>query len=750
MSLASARGVHTPGRTPARRLVVLSAAATVIGLLGGVAAFVLIRLIALLTNLAWFHRVGWELPSFADLPRSPMMIVVPMLSALVVIMLARWAPEIRGHGIPEAMDAVLTNQSRIRPRTAVAKPLSAAVAIGGGGPFGAEGPIIVTGGALGSLLGQLLPMSPSERKILLGSGAAAGMAATFGTPLAAVVLVIELLLFELSARAFVPLVVSSTLAAGVHSAIFGDGPLFAVPLHDYHGLDKLPYFAVLGVGAGVLAVVITKGLFIVEAWYRGLPVSETWHPLIGAFLFGIVGLFEPRALGVGYDVISDVLLGRIAAGALLVLAVAKLLAWWLALGSGTSGGTLAPLLLISGAFGSLFGTAVEHVAPGAGIAPGAFALVAMAATFGASVGATFAAIVFLFELTRDYQIILPLMLASVIAEVVSRSLMHETLMTEKLSRRGVRVQSDYAVDVLERVTVGEVMTAEVDTLTPAATVGDARRRINRHGHGAYPIVDDAAECLGIIAREDLIDLDPAADTEPALTFASTDVVSVGPEVSLVTALRVLLDEGIGHLPVIRDGKLIGMCTRTDVLSARRRAFEDESLQPGWRHVRSSNLHHARRSSPGGIREEGIVHHILIVGNQTLASDELTRAVGERLTDGPASFYVVVPATPAHDFYGSVLRALEGEPASEQEERAAAAQRLATELESIRAAGGDADGEVGDADPLAAIAAVLREQHFDEIVVSTLPAHVSKWLRLDLPRRVAHTFDLPVTHIVSST
>lgn len=748
MSPASSRGVHATGRNPAGRLVVLSLVASVIGLLGGLAAFVLIRLIALLTNLAWFHRVGWELPSFADLSRSPMMIVVPVLSALVVIALARWSPEIRGHGLPEAMDAVLTNQSRIRPRTAIAKPLSAAVAIGGGGPFGAEGPIIVTGGALGSLLGQLLPMSPSERKILLGSGAAAGMAATFGTPLAAVVLVIELLLFELSARAFVPLVVASALAAGVHSAIFGDGPLFAVPLHDYHGLDKLPYFAVLGIGAGLLAVVISKGLFTTEAWYRRLPVSETWHPLIGAVLFGAVGLFEPRALSVGYDVISDVLLGRIAAGALVLLAVAKLLAWWVALGSGTSGGTLAPLLLISGAFGSLFGTLVQHVAPGAGISPGAFALVAMAATFGAAVGATFASIVFLFELTRDYQIILPLMLASVIAEAVSRSLMHETLMTEKLSRRGVRVQSDYAVDVLARVTVGEVMTTEVDTLPPTATVSEARWLIGRKGHGAYPIVD-AGACLGIIAREDLLDLDPAADPELALTFASTDVVSVGPDVTVVTALQVLLDERIGHLPVTRDGKLIGMCTRTDVLSARRRAFDDEHPQPGWRQLRSRTVHHPRRMPSGEIREGGLVHHYLIVGNQTLASDELAHAVSERLALGAARFYVLVPATPPNDFYGSVLRALEGEPASEQDARAAAAHRLADEVESIRAAGGDADGEVGDPDPLAAIAAVLRERHFDEIVVSTLPSHVSRWLRLDLPRRVANAFDLPVAHVVSS-
>ncbi|MFT3855383.1 MAG: chloride channel protein [Ilumatobacteraceae bacterium] len=747
MSRSSARAPHVAGRTPVRRLVLLSALAAALGLLGGLAAFVLIRLIALLTNLARFHRVGWELPSFADLSRSPLFVVVPVVSALGVCLLARWAPEIRGHGIPEAMDAVLTNQSRIHPRTAVAKPLSAAIAIGGGGPFGAEGPIIVTGGALGSLIGQLLPMSPSERKILLGSGAAAGMAATFGTPLAAVVLVTELLLFELSTRAFVPLVVATALAAGVHSAIFGSGPLFAVPAHDYHGLDKLPYFALLGVGAGLLAVVICRGLFLVEAWYRRLPIGEAWHPVIGALIFGVVGLFEPRALGVGYDVISDVLLDRIAAVALLGLAVAKLLAWWFALGSGTSGGTLAPLLLISGAFGNLFGTVVHHVAPGVGIAPGAFALVAMAATFGAAVGATFASIVFLFELTRDYQIILPLMLASVIAEVVAGALMHETLMTEKLSRRGVHLQSDYGVDVLARVTVGEVMTTAVHTLTPTATIREARRRIEHDGHGAYPIVDETGRCLGIIAREDLIDLDPAADDEPAMRFASTDVVSVAPDVPLVTALQVLLDERIGHLPVTADGRLVGMCTRTDVLGARRRAFDEEDPQPGWHH-RPRPAVHRYQAPDGANREESPVRTYLIVANQTLASDELAAAVGERIAGGEARFYVVVPATPVHDLYGSMLRAL-GEPVNADQSRAVAAQRLAAELERIRAAGGEADGEIGDADPLVAVAAALGGRHVDEIVVSTLPDHLSRWLRVDLPRRVANTFDRPVTHVVSS-
>src|SRR5262245_49626802 len=231
---------------PRSRLVMLAALGAVLGLLGGLAAFVLLRTIALLTNLVFFHRVAWALPSFAQLQPVWWIPLVAAAGGLVVAVIARWCPVIRGHGLPEAMDAVLTKQGRIEPRTAVAKPVSAAVAIGTGGPFGAEGPIIVTGGALGSLLGQTLRISPAERKVLLASGAAAGMAATFGTPLAAVVLAIELLLFEFSARAFVPLVVAAAVAGGMHGLFFGDGPLFHAPAHGPVGLEALPVFAALG------------------------------------------------------------------------------------------------------------------------------------------------------------------------------------------------------------------------------------------------------------------------------------------------------------------------------------------------------------------------------------------------------------------------------------------------------------------------------------------------------------------------
>ncbi|HEY8524905.1 MAG TPA: chloride channel protein [Acidimicrobiales bacterium] len=566
-----------------RRLVLLAAIAAALGVAAGGAAWLLVHLIGFITRLALLGDPAWaESPSLAGLEASPRIVAVAVAGALVVSLLALWAPVIRGHGIPEAMEAVLTRQSRIAPRAAVAKPLSAAVAIGTGGPFGAEGPIIVTGGALGSLVGQVIPISPSERKILLACGAAAGMSATFGAPLASVVLALELLLFEFSTRAFVPLVVAAAVAGGMHAALFEAGPFFEVPAHDFAGLGSLPVFAVLGLACGLAAVIIAKGLFLIEDGFRRLPVSPFWHPVIGAVGFATVGLFVPRALGVGYDSITGILTDELTLGTVAVLAGAKLLAWWLALASGTSGGTLAPILLIAGGVGSLFGHAAVELFPGLDLAPGAFALVAMAATFGAATRATFASIVFVFELTGDYQVVLPLMLATVIADIVAGTLLRDSLMTEKLSRRGLRVHIDYEVDPLRTQTVRKIMSFPVNTLPATATVAQARETLAAGRHTAYPLVDDAGACVGIVTRGDLL-AGHLADDQPVRDEASQDVATVGPDDLAITAFERMTEEGVTHIPVVDgDGRLIGIVTRTDLLRVTGRRFEHERPQPGWR------------------------------------------------------------------------------------------------------------------------------------------------------------------------
>ena len=566
-------------RTPSRRLLLLSLVAAVIGVAGGGAAWVLIRLIRLITNVALFHHVSLRERSMTELHVSWTIVLAAVIGAILISLMAKVAPVIRGHGIPEAMEAVMTKQSRVAMRTAIAKPISAAIAIGTGAPFGAEGPIIVTGGSIGSLLGQIIPVSPSERKILLASGAAAGMAATFGAPLAAVVLAIELLLFEFSARAFVPLVVATSIAGGMHSALFGNGPLFRVPSQGYAGLEALPAFAILGLACGVLAIVISRGLFFVEDLYRKLPVKAFWHPAIGAVGFATIGLFVPRILGVGYGVIGDVLDARLAIRTVAVIAVAKLVAWWLALGSGTSGGTLAPILLISSSFGLVVGSGLNTMLPGPDVAIGAFALVAMAATFGAATQATFTAIVFVFELTRDYDVVLPLMLATVIADIVYSAVNDDSLMTEKLRRRGLHVGRHYGVDPFSSARVGEIMTANVISLPSTAAVGQARALFAGGGHGAYPIVDGDDRLRGIVGRGDILGND-CGDDEPLMSHASSDVVTVSATDRAQTALRLMIDESVEHLPVVSEGKVIGICTRTDLLKVRQRQLQHEQRDPG--------------------------------------------------------------------------------------------------------------------------------------------------------------------------
>ncbi len=501
-------------------------------------------------------------------------------------LLARWSPVIRGHGIPEAMEAILTKQSRISPSAAVAKPVSAAVAIGTGGPFGAEGPIIVTGGALGSLIGQALKMSAAERKILLASGAAAGMAATFGTPLAAVVLAIELLLFEFSTRVFVPLVVAAAVAGGMHTLFFGPGPLFSAPSHPSIGIVWLPLFAVLGLACGLLAALITKGLSVAEGLYERLPVPPFWFPVIGGALFGLVGLIDTRALGVGYDAIDDVLLGRLALGALVLLGTTKLVVWWIALASGTSGGTLAPLLLIGGCFGGGLGTIAAHAVPSLGISPGATALVAMGATFAAATRAPFASIVFVFELTRDFGIVLPLMLAVVVAVLVFDALLTESLMTEKLARRGLTVRSELHHDPLRTHRVAEAMTTDVVTVPAGATVAQARAVVGSRLHAAYPVVRDDGSLEGVVTSAAVLWPD-GPDDAPVEELAVRDVPTVAPSAALLDVLAAMHDEGVEQIPVVEDGRLVGLCTRTDLLRVRSAQLSHERLEPGWLERRRS-------------------------------------------------------------------------------------------------------------------------------------------------------------------
>jgi len=481
----AASGVQTESAAlaePAQfRMVSVSFLAAGIGLLAGFIAYLLYNLIGLFTNIVFYHRFVFAFNSARNHHLGAWVIVMPVIGGIIVGFMAKYgSPKIKGHGIPEAMEAVLINRSRIQPRVAILKPISAAIAIGTGGPFGAEGPIIQTGGAIGSLIGQLVHTTASERKVLLACGAAAGMSATFNTPIAGVILAIELLLFEFKSRSFIPLVIASTIATAVHMRLLGTGPMFTVATMDFGIPHALPFYVLLGGICGLAAVGFSKLLYWTEDQFEKLPIDELWWPAIGALGLGIIGYFVPRVLGVGYDTISEILNANLALKLLVVVMLAKAVALVVSLGSGTSGGLLAPMFMSSAAMGGVFALGVDRIFPGAHLSAGAFALVAMGAVFGAASRAAFTFIIFAFEITRDYNSVLPLMLVTVIAAGIAMLLMPSgSIMTEKLVRRGLRIHQDYEADMLQQMSVSQTMDPNVPAVPGDMWLVDLADRIAR-------------------------------------------------------------------------------------------------------------------------------------------------------------------------------------------------------------------------------------------------------------------------------
>src|SRR5271157_479298 len=572
------------------RMLLLSFLAAAIGLVAGVVAFVLYKLIGLFTNIFFYHRFAIDFVSARHNQLGLWVILMPVIGGIIVGFMAKYGTsKIKGHGIPEAMEAVLFNRSRIAPRVAILKPISAAIAIGTGGPFGAEGPIIQTGGAIGSLVGQAFHTTAVERKVLLACGAAAGMSATFNTPIAGVILAIELLLFEFKSRSFIPLVIASTLATAVHMQLLGRGPMFQVGAMEFGIPGALPFYLVLGPICGLAAVGLSKALYGVEDLFEKLPFDELWWPATGALALGVIGYFVPRVFGVGYDTIGDILNGQLAWKILLVVMIAKFAALVISLGSGTSGGLLAPTFMWSAAMGGLFAMIANHIFPHAHLSPGAFALVAMGAVFGAASRATFSFIIFAFEITRDYNSVLPLMLVSVIADGIAMLLMpNSSIMTEKLARRGLHVHQDYEADVLAQTRVEQTMDHDLPAIPADTKVGALAERIARHDpvvarHEALLIVDEAGKLSGIITRGDLF---RALAQNPSgamsvLEVGSSRLIVTYPDELVSEAASKMLRYDIGRLPVVDradQSKTVGYLNRSGVMAARLRGFHDEHLR----------------------------------------------------------------------------------------------------------------------------------------------------------------------------
>ena len=576
------------------RMVLVSFLSAGIGLIAGLVAFALYKLIGLFANVCFYHRWSTDFVSVRFHTLGLWVIVVPVVGGIIVGFMAKYgSSKIKGHGIPEAMEAVLFNRSRIQPRVAILKPISAAIAIGTGGPFGAEGPIIQTGGAVGSLVGQLFHTTGSERKVLLACGAAAGMSATFNTPIAGVILAIELLLFEFKSRSFIPLVIASTIATAVHMQLMGSGPMFTVKEMAFGIPGTLPYYLVLGLLCGLAAVGFSRLLYWTEDQFERLPLDELWWPAIGALGLGMIGYFVPRVLGVGYDTISDILNGSLVLKVLLVVMVAKAAALVISLGSGTSGGLLAPMFMSSAAMGGTFATGINWIFPSAHLSPGAFALVAMGAVFGAASRATFAFIIFAFEITRDYNSVLPLMLVSVIATGVAVLLEPKaSIMTEKLRRRGLRIHQEYETDVLQQVYVSETMDKDAPVVPAEATVSELSDRIARNDpavsrHQGLFIVDKEGKLAGVVTRGDVLRAlanDPSGSLS-VLEAGSRKVVVTYPDEVLHDASAKMLRHNVGRLAVVDrqdNRRIVGYIGRPGVMAARLRRLHEEGVRErGW-------------------------------------------------------------------------------------------------------------------------------------------------------------------------
>jgi CIC family chloride channel protein len=575
------------------RLGTISLLAAAVGVIAGVVAFLLYNLIGLFTNLAFYHIWSFHFRSPAENQLGPWVIVIPVIGGIVVGFMAKYgSPKIKGHGIPEAMEAVLTSKSRIEAKVAILKPISAAIAIGTGGPFGAEGPIIQTGGALGSLIGQIISTTASERKVLLACGAGAGMAATFNTPIAGVILAIELLLFEFRGRSFVPLVIATTIATSIRQLLLGTGTMFHVLPMDFGIPRALPYYLILGIVCGMIAIAFTKALYFVEDHFDRLPVSELWHPAIGALALGIIGFFVPRVLGVGYDTLSDILNNNLALKILLLVAVCKSLALLLSLGAGTSGGLLAPMFISSAAMGGLFAVSVNGLMPSAHLSPGACALVAMAAVFGSASRATFAFIVFAFEIVRDYNAVLPLMLVSVIADAIAMRYLPNSIMTEKLARRGLNTHQEYEINALKQLNVEEVMGCDVATVAPEESILAAAERfangdLKFSRHHALPIVDSSGHLQGIVTQGDLLrnlEADPTGQLT-VLEAGTTSLIVAYPDERVFDAVTKMLENNIGRLPVVDRAnplKMVGYINRANIMGSWRGHLHEEFVrEDGW-------------------------------------------------------------------------------------------------------------------------------------------------------------------------
>ena len=563
------------------RILPISALALGIGVIAAVVALGLLRLIGLFTNLFYFGRWSTALVSPAGNHLGIYSVFVPIGGALIIGVMARYGSErIRGHGIPEAIESILINGSRVEPKVAILKPVSSAISIGSGGPFGAEGPIIMTGGAFGSLVAQFFHLTSAERKTLLVAGAAAGMSATFAAPVASVLLAVELLLFEWKPRSLIPVALASATAAVLRRYLLGFGPLFPVPQHPlFIGPKGLLGCVLVGLLAGVLSALLTISVYAAEDAFQHLKIHWMWWPAIGGVAIGLGGLIFPQALGVGYDTIGGLLQGSVTSRVILGVLLVKWFIWAVSLGSGTSGGVLAPLLMMGGALGGL----EAMILPNEGV--GFWPLISMGAVLGGTMRSPFTSIVFAFELTHDGNVFLPLLVGSVVAHAFTVLTLKRSILTETVARRGFHLSREYAVDPLEILFVREVMRTKVAVLAASSTVGEMQQSLrtdHRQSQRLLPVLDGQGRLVGVLTRGDIRErMQREGDKVLQRTLGELvrmETVSAHPDEPLRYVVYRMAEKGFTRMPVIDRGtqKFIGLVSLDDLLKARARHLEEES------------------------------------------------------------------------------------------------------------------------------------------------------------------------------
>jgi H+/Cl- antiporter ClcA/CBS domain-containing protein len=564
------------------RLPLIASMAVVAGCFGTVSAWMLQKLISFVTNFAYFHRFSAQNVLITDHGLGWPSVLVPVAGCLVIGLMARFGSEkIRGHGIPEAIEAILLGKSRIQPKVAFLKPLSSAISIGTGGPFGAEGPIIMTAGALGSIFAQMFRLTASERKTLLVAGAAAGMSATFNSPIAAILLAVELLLFEWKPRSFIPVSVASLVAAALRPFLMPAGALFPIPPIPPMPVYALLVCALIGLFSGLLSGGLTQMVYRCEDFFEKLPIHWMWWPALGGLAVGFGGLVDPHALGVGYDNIAALLQGTMVGHAALMLLLMKSVIWAIALGSGTSGGVLAPLLMIGGALGAL-------LAPYIPFGDSSFwALMAMAAVMSGTMRAPLTATVFALELTHNIDAMLPLMVACVIAQGTTVLLLKRSILTEKIARRGQQVFREYAVDPFELVRVEDIMVKAVDKFSDEMTVDAVVEFFSQKSpeiqHRYYPVVNGAGQPVCIVSRADALRwvVQGYAPETLLKEYLSKESIVVGDTREFVGRLADRMIKADVNCAVILnkpDKTLAGMITRGDLLRARAGTMTYENVR----------------------------------------------------------------------------------------------------------------------------------------------------------------------------